>query len=204
MPEIKSEGEAIARAKKMITGYLKKPKDYPRADVKKLKAELAELVDARNAQAAAKAEMKRIIEEKARKFEALRKTIKEQILNSKFDTADDPVKLSALGLDVAPVRKPRQQPAAPRELEVAGQKPGMVHLKWLHPAVKSGGKVRGYIVRRRELKDGEITGWRPHATVFKNEAKLEDEGRSRAFEYHIVATNETGESDPSNTVAVVV
>ena len=201
---LSKESELLALVSKMITGYTKNKRDYPRADAKRLKAEVADLLSADDALAAAKKEHLRAGKDKKQKLETLRKSVREHIKDSKFDTGDDPEKLRAIGVDTAPKRASNKPPAAPRLLEIADQKPKLVHLKWKLAVRQTGSPALGYIVRRRELKDGNITEWCPHATVFTNEAKLEGEGKGHAYEYLVVATNRAGESDPSNTVAVLV
>jgi len=67
---------------------------------------------------------------------------------------------------------------------------------WKDP--KLGGKPASYIIRRSE--DG--INFQDIKTVTKSEATLVDQPRGKKLWYHVVAINDAGESEPSNTVVM--
>jgi len=80
----------------------------------------------------------------------------------------------------------------------------------------SGGPVRTYIIERRELTidetgDGGIgrgigrgNKWKQTAISLETRALLKGQPRGVQLEYRVRAINKAGQSEPSNTIAVVL
>jgi len=149
------DAEATALAREMVEGYLANPDDFPNADVAALQIALAEYSAASETYAALRAESAAARETKDGKREALRKAMRNQLRTSELDAGDDPKKLRSIGWGTKELPTPLRRPGMVRNLQVVSQAPGTVHLKWKSAAKNSGGAVKTYLVKCRELKEGE-------------------------------------------------
>ena len=68
-------------------------------------------------------------------------------------------------------------------------------------AIADGGAPAAYKVMRRQRPEGP---WSETATAVITEATLVEQPRGAELEYRIIAVNKTGDSEPSNTVMVVL
>ncbi|MCP4644826.1 MAG: fibronectin type III domain-containing protein, partial [bacterium] len=136
-------------------------------------------------------------------FEGL---LKLQIKRSEVDTAADPIQLELLGYAPKATARPVDLPGQPRELRPRAEGAGDVTLEWKSPARGSGGRVRSYLIQRREPAQagGAFGEWHQAGLALKTGIKLAEQPRHRDLEYRILAVNHTGQSPPSNAVAVVL
>ncbi|KKL18971.1 hypothetical protein LCGC14_2470150, partial [marine sediment metagenome] len=104
-----------------------------------------------------------------------------------------------------------EAPGQPLSLKSVDEGAGTLLIEWKRPVRGSGGPVRTYIIERRQLPidetgdgGGDGGGWRQAAISLETKASLKDQPRSVQLEYRVKAINKTGQSPPSNTVAVVL
>jgi len=83
---------------------------------------------------------------------------------------------------------------------------GDVTLEWKSPAGTVGGRVRPYLIERREQPEtgGAFGEWRQVGVALESHIKLEAQPRHRDLEYRVLALNHAGQSPPSNEVPVVL
>ena len=91
------------------------------------------------------------------------------------------------------------KPGQPRVLEAVRQGDTWVFLDWKEPA--DGGKVASYDIQRRELPNGL---WMTVGSSIASEMTLTNQERGKQYEYRVIAKNKAGDSDPSNSVQVVL
>ena len=94
-------------------------------------------------------------------------------------------------------------------LESVDEGAGTLLIEWKRPVRASGGPVRTYIIERRELTIDETgTGrgnkWKQTAISLETRASLKDQPRGVQLECQVKAINKAGQSEPSNTIAVVL
>jgi hypothetical protein len=111
-------------------------------------------------------------------------------------TNGDDGKLKLIGWGGRADPKKLQQPSQPGLFELIKPLDGGGVFDWKIP--KLGGKPASYVVRRSE--DGII--FTDAKTVTKDEAKLENQPRGKKLWYHVIALNDAGESEPSNSVVM--
>ncbi len=129
-----------------------------------------------------------------------------QLKQSEVDTKADPEKLEYIGWSPKSPAHPANVPGQPRNLETVVQGPGTIFLDWKAPARGSGGPVRTYVIERREQPNGggEFSAWTQVSIAIESEITLGGQPRGPQMEYRVKAVNGSGESVPSNTVAVVL
>jgi len=205
MPKFpRREAEVIALVDEMIAGYVANPGLFPSADVPALQAARAAYTTAKENQITAQAELAVAMETKQHSVETLEDVMHLELRKSETDTAADPNNLTFIGWGPKSQPTPSDRPGQPRSLESISQGQGTLHLDWKHPARATGGTVRNYIIERREQEDGDMNAWHTVGTAIETEVQLEGQPRGVSMEYHVVAINVGGKSDPSNTIDVVL
>ena len=111
----------------------------------------------------------------------------------------DDDKLKLIGWAGRKVATPLAIPGQTRLLEAPRQGDGWVFLDWKAPV--DGGKAAAYKIMRREQADGS---WEDVATAVISEATLVEQPRGRELEYRVIGLNRAGQSQPGNTVNVVL
>jgi hypothetical protein len=111
-------------------------------------------------------------------------------------TDGDDAKLKLLGWGGGAASKKLQPPSQPASFEILRPFDGGGFFDWKEP--KLGGIVASYIIRRSE--DG--VKFEQVKTVTDSEATLFDQPRGKKLFYTVVALNDAGESEPSNTVVI--
>lgn len=201
------QARILALAEAMIGGYTEHAAMFPNSDV----ALLQSLRDAYDTTAAAQTEAmataQLATESKQQALTALQAEMKRQLKQSQVDTSDDPEELNYIGWGPRAAEQPLTTPGQPMALKSVSEGAGTLEIGWKRPARGSGGRVRTYIIERRELtidETGDWGRWRQAAISLQTRASLKDQPRGVQLEYRVKAINKAGESQPSNTIAVVL
>ena len=197
----RTEAQTKALAQSMVTGLTANPADFPSppVDPVDLQALLDSLITLTDDQVAAMAIAEQATETKAAGLEELVTAMKADLRYAEDAVNYDDAKLTALGWGGRAAATALEVPGQPRSLEAPNQGEGWVFLDWKKPA--DGGKVAAYKIERRERTASD---WTLVSMAVESEATLNNQERGKDWEYRVIATNKTGESVPSNTVAVVL
>ena len=214
MPEFpKREDEIIGQARDMIGGYTTDPGVFSHANVAGLQAALAAYEAAKADQTQKRAEAQLATEQKADRLADLVALMRVELKQSEVDTAGDPEQLGLIRWAPRATAKPVDAPGQPRELRSDLETADTVRLVWRSPAAGTGGRVRTYVIERRErpeFVDDEMPGdttftpWRQVELAFDPTMTLEAQPRGQQLEYRVIAHNRGGPSPPTNTVEVVL
>ena len=199
------EPDAVALADAMIAGFQQNPSVFPHADVPGLQALRAAYQTAKNAQLDAEAKAVLVTEAKDGVLTTLEDLMKVQLRQSEVDVASDQEKLGLIGWGPKAPAQPSNPPGQPRNLDPVVQGPGILFLDWKAPAPGPGGRVRTYLVERREqVSGGAFNEWHQVGVALDSELTLTDQPRNVQLEYRVIAVNNGGNSVPSNTADVVL
>jgi len=199
------EPDAVALADAMIAGFQQNPSVFPHADVPGLQALRAAYQTAKNAQLDAEAKAVLVTEAKDGVLTTLEDLMKVQLRQSEVDVASDQEKLGLIGWGPKAPAQPSNPPGQPRNLDPVVQGPGILFLDWKAPAPGPGGRVRTYLIERREqVSGGAFNEWHQVGVALDSELTLTDQPRNVQLEYRVIAVNNGGNSLPSNTAAVVL
>ncbi len=201
----KREADAVALADAMIAGFQQNPTVFTHADVPGMQALRATYQTKKNEQLDAEAKAQLMTEAKEQALVVLEDLMKIQLRQSEVDTSDDPVKLAMIGWGPKAPAQPSNAPGQPRNLDPVVQGPSTVFLDWKQPAPGPGGRVRTYLIERREqVSAGAFNEWHQVAIALEHNSTLTEQPRNIQLEYRIIAVNNGGNSLPSNTAAVVL
>ena len=201
----KREADAVALADAMIAGFQQNPSVFPHADMPGLQALRTAYQTTKNAQLDAEAKALLVTEGKDQALTTLEDLMKNQIRQSEVDTSDDPAKLALIGWGPRAPAQPSNPPGQPRNLDPVVQGPGILFLDWKAPAPGPGGRVRTYLIERREqVSAGAFNEWHQIAIALEHNLTLTDQPRNVQLEYRVIAVNNGGNSEPSNTADVVL
>jgi len=197
----RTEAEIKALAQNIVTGLAENAADFPAppvpsADLQALRTSFVTLCDE---QVAAMAAAEQATETKVAGLEELVTAMKADLRYAEDAVNYDDAKLTALGWGGKAVPTALEVPGQPRSLEAPRQGEGWIFLDWKKPA--DGGVVAAYKIERRERPTGD---WMLVSMAIESEATLNNQERSKDFEYRIIGTNKAGEGVPSNTVAAVL
>ena len=205
------QAQILALAEAMIGGYTEHAALFPNADAPLLQSVRDAYNSAAAAQTDAMAAAQLATETKQAALAQLQADIKRQLKQSQIDTAANPENLNYIGWGPRASAKSIEAPGQPLKLKSIDEGAGTLVIEWKRPARGSGGPVRTYIIERRELTidetmdDGGDRGrWRQAAISLETSASLKDQPRGVQLEYRVKAINKSGQSPPSNTVAVVL
>jgi len=197
----RTESEIKALAQNIVTGLAANAADFaapPVASVA-LQALLDSFITLCDEQVAALSAAEQVTQTKAAGLEELITAMKADLRYAEDAVNYDDAKLTALGWGGKSAATALEVPGQPRSLEVPRQGEGWIFLDWKKPA--DGGAVAAYKIERRERPTGE---WMLVNMAIESEATLNNQERTKDWEYRIIATNKSGESIPSNTVAAVL
>lgn len=202
----KAEADISALAMSMMAGYGTHAADFPSADVAGLSTAFGTYVSSKNSQIDAMAAAQVATEAKHVAFDALEEIMRTELKKSEVDVSNDSEKLEYIGWGPKSAPQPSSPPGQPRNLETVIQGPGTLFLDWKAPVRGSGGTVRTYVIERREqpVGGGEFGSWTQIGIAIESEVTLTGQSRGPQLEYRVKAINVSGESVPSNTVAVVL
>jgi len=101
---------------------------------------------------------------------------------------------------------PVARPGQPRELRSIKEDADKLTLQWKSPARTDGGRVRTYLVERREqaAEGAAFDDWRQVGVALETNITLEAQPRHRDLEYRVTAMNHAGQGLPSNALPVVL
>lgn len=201
------QAEIMALTEAMIGGYTEHPALFPSADVALVQSVRDAYYAAAAAQTEAVAKARIATEAKQAALAEVQTVIKRQLKLSQTDNPASPENLKYIGWGPRAAAQPIEPPGQPMGLKSVDEGAGTLLIEWKRPARGSGGSVRTYIIERRELSHaagGQPSQWRQEAIALETTAQLEDQPRATQLEYRIKAVNKAGESEPSNTIAVVL
>ena len=205
------QAQILALAEAMIGGYTEHAALFPNADAPLLQSLRDAYSTATAAQTEAMAKAQIATEAKQAALTQLQAVIKRQLKQSQIDTAANPDNLKYIGWGPRASAQSIEAPGQPLTLKSIDEGAGTLLIEWKRPARGSGGPVRTYIIERRELTidetgdDGGNRGrWRQAAISLETRASLKKQPRGAQLEYRVKAINKTGESESSNTIAVVL
>lgn len=206
MPEFpKNEADITALAGDMIAGYLAQPALFPHADVAEVQAALAAF-EAR-AYEKQEAHAKAMLATKAKEaaMGALVQVMRKQLRQSEADAAAAPETLEFIAWGPRAAPEAATAPGEPTDLRSVAEDATSVTLKWKSPAPGTGGRVRTYVLERREHAPGQaFSAWHQIGVALSAKAALTDQPRGIQLEYRVIAVNSGGASTPSNVAAVVL
>jgi hypothetical protein len=201
----RTEAEIVTLAQAIVSGMgpgTNGPNpNYPSPPV--TTADLTTLIDeyttARNAAIAGQATAEQATADKDLKLTALIDGMKSDIRYAENTVNFDDEKLKLIGWGGRRAPTALMAPGQPLMLEARSQGEGIVAFTWKAPV--DGGRPSAYRIIRRERPAGP---WGDVGTAVVTEASLLDQPRGKEFEYRVIAVNKAGESEPSNTVLVVL
>jgi hypothetical protein len=198
------EADILALVTQMIAGKQAHPTDFPHLTGPTLTVHRNNYIAARDAQTNAYAAAQLATKEKLAALKSLEEVMKNKLKQTEVDVAGDPEKLGYLGWGPKVVPQPADSPGQPNNLRSINQGRVSVTLEWDSPTC--GGTVRNYIIQRRcqQTTDGEFGPWKLIATALQNRITLTNQPQKSTLEYRVKAVNTSGESMPSNVIAVVL
>jgi hypothetical protein len=204
MPKFpKTEAEVVALADAMIAGYTAHAADFPSVTVAQLSTALSNYKNQRQTQEDKRSQAQIATVTKDERLELLTELMKNDLKLSEVDVTDDPEKLYEIGWGPKADPQPIAAPGSPTDLHPIAEGQGTLWLEWDKPA--NGGPVRNYIIeRRQQAEGGEFGAWTLVQTTYDCEINLTDQPVEIRVEYRVKASNEAGESMPSNSVSVVL
>ncbi|MEN6385119.1 MAG: fibronectin type III domain-containing protein [Phycisphaerales bacterium] len=197
----RTESEVVILAESLVAGFTANAVTYPAPPITilNLNSLKTDFIAAQNDLIAAQASAEQATAAKREVFDVLVEAMKSNIRYAENTVNFDDDKLKLIGWAGRKEKTALAVPGQPRLLEAPKQGEGWVFLDWKAPA--DGGKPNAYKVMRRERPEG---AWQEVATAIDSEATLVEQPRGKELEYRIVAINKSGESEPSNTVMVVL
>ncbi len=201
-----SEADITILASRMMAGYSSHAADFPNSDVAGLSADFSTYHTAKTAQADAIAVAQVATEAKNTALDAAIEKMRAELKQSEVDTGNDSEKLEYIGWGPKSTPQPSDPPGQPRNLDPVVQGPGTLFLDWKSPVRGSGGSVRTYLIERRDAPagGGEFGDWQQVAIAMESEVTVINQPRGIQLEYRVKGVNVGGQSDPSNTAAVVL
>ncbi|MGD0785258.1 MAG: fibronectin type III domain-containing protein [Sedimentisphaerales bacterium] len=205
MPQFPNkEADVVALAETMVAGLTTHAADFPSVTVATLQTALTNYKNQRQTQENAKSQAQIATVTKDEKLDALVELMKNDLMLSQVDVANDPQKLTEIGWGPRSQPQPIEAPASPTELHPIAEGQGTIWLQWEKPA--NGGPVWNYTIERRQQAQtgGDFGPWTLANTTYNCEINLADQPENVRLEYRVKAANTAGESLPSNSVSVVL
>lgn len=196
----KTEAEVRTLAQHIITGLPGNP-DFPSPPVaaNNLEDLLTAFSTRSDIRVAAQATAQQATEAKHTAFDDLTLAMISVLRYAENTVHGNDAKLAALGWSGKAAPTSLDAPGQPRSLEAPHQGWGWLILDWKPPA--EGGAVASYKIERRQLP-GET--WETVGMSLETEMTLNNQERSKEWEYRVIAVNKAGEGAPSNTAAAVL
>ena len=199
------QAKKLALAEAMIGGYTEHPGLFPSADVPLLQSMRDAYNTATAAQTEAIAAAHLATEARQAALAQFDAVIRRQLKLSQTDNTANPENLNYIGWGPRAAAQSIEAPGQPLSLKSIDEGAGTLLIKWRRPARGSGGRVRTYIIERREpTTDERFDEWRQAGISLETKASLKDQPRGVQLEYRVKAINKGGQSHPTNTIAVVL
>ena len=207
------QARKLALAEAMIGGYADHAGLFPSADVALLQSVRDAYCDATAVQIEAIARARLATEARQAAVAQMDAVMQRQLKLSQTDNTANPDNLKYIGWGPRAAARSIEPPGQPMKLESIDEGAGtLLIIEWKRPVRGSGGPVKIYIIERRDLTidetgDGGIgrgNKWKQTAISLETTASLKDQPRGIQLEYRVKALNKAGQSEPSNTIAVVL
>jgi hypothetical protein len=205
MPEFPTnEKQVLILGNRMLRGFFAHSVAFPSIDKIKFLQTIKGYRSARESSLQTKAQAKMATIAKQDSLSQLKQIMKNCLKKSEVDVAGNPEKLAQIGWEPLKIPQSIEGPGQPNNLRSANQGRGNLTLEWDRPIY--GGAVRNYIIQRRRQQktDGEFGPWKLTATALQNYITLTNQPQKSTLEYHVKAVNISGESSPSNVIAVIL
>ncbi|MBI9082753.1 MAG: fibronectin type III domain-containing protein [Desulfobacterales bacterium] len=196
-----TEAEIIVAAQAIIGGLTGNPTVFPTPPVSAvdLQAVLDSFVGLCDQVNANEVAGKQLTLTKQGGLEELTDAMKADYSYGETATAPSYEQLPLIGWDKRKTPSAPAVPGIPRNFEATRQGEGWVFLDWKSPA--DGGAVVSYQVERRERPTGD---WVIAGMALKSEIMLVSQERGKDLEYRVIPVNNSGQGEPSATIAVVL
>jgi hypothetical protein len=194
-----TEDSVLILANRVIAGLTLAGGDFPNVSIVNLEAAVNELNSANNQCQMIRSAAKQATNTKNEKANALRSTLRKALDQA---TLDNPLKLSELGWSLPAPPSRLQKPDMADNLTAIWQGDHEVSLVWDKP--KSGGKVAAYILQRQIFEEGLWSNWHMVQFFYDNAATITNQPTGVKMRYQIIASNDAGQSNPSNMISVVL
>jgi hypothetical protein len=197
----KTEADIIVAAQALIGGLTANPTVFPAPPVTalELQAQLDSVLGICDEVNAHEAAGKMLTLTKQGAYEELCDGMKGVYGYAETAVAPNYDQLLLIGREIRKTPSAPDIPGIPRNFEATRQGEGWVFLDWKSPA--DGGAVVSYQVERRERPTGD---WGIVGMALQSEIMLVNQERAKDLEYRVIPVNNTGQGEPSTTVAVVL
>ncbi len=198
----RQHAEVVGLVDNIISGVSEHPEIFTLCDAGVLQAKRIKFEQDSAALLDAQSKVAIAASAKLESFRQLQQEMKNQIKLGTVDTCGNPTELSFIGWGTK--REPQQIdiPSSPTNLRITAQgDKGMLCLVWDKP--RGGGPVRSFIIERKQF-NGNWSEWQFAGTSYNSDVKLTKQPIGIKLEYQVRAGNSSGQSYPSNTVAVVL
>jgi hypothetical protein len=125
--------------------------------------------------------------------------MKDDLKYAEIVAGDNEGKLKDLGWGGRRSANKLAAPSRPRDPEVVRSGKGWVFLDWKFPT--EGGDAAAYKVQCSRPEEGT---WKDVGASIETQLMVNDQERGVDLQFHVIAMNRAGESDPSNIVRVTL
>ena len=125
--------------------------------------------------------------------------MKDDLKYAEIVAGDNQGKLHDLGWGGRRDGNKLEVPSRPRDLEVVRSGKGWVFLDWKFPT--EGGEAAAYKVQASRPEEGS---WKDVGACIETELLVNDQERSVDLQFHVIAMNRAGQSEPSNIIRVTL
>jgi len=206
----RQQAEVVGLVDNIINGVSEHPEIFTLCDANALQEKRNKFEQDGLALAEAESRVAIAAAAKLESFRQLQEEMKNQIKLGVVNTRYNPEQLVYIGWGTK--RDPQQIeiPSSPVNLRITAQgteggpEPdnGMLCFVW-DKGRTNGGPVRSYIIERKQF-NGDWSQWQFADTSYNNEIKLTKQPIGIKLWYQVRAGNASGQSGPTNTVAVVL
>ncbi len=125
--------------------------------------------------------------------------MKDDLKYAEIVAGDNDGKLNELGWGGRSSANKLDVPSRPRDLEVVRSGKGWVFLDWKFPT--EGGEAAAYKVQCSRPEEGE---WKDVGACVETQLLVNKQERGVDLQFHVIALNRAGESEPSNIIRVTL
>ena len=194
-----TETNVLQLANNVVAGLTMHGADFPNVSQLDLETAIADFEGAANSCQLARAAAKGLTVSKDEKYQALSALLKKSLAQA---TIDNPTKLDEIGWSLPSPRTPLAAPGMATNLASSFQGDGEISLKWDKPT--TGGKVATYILQSQVYAEGQWSNWQMVNFFYDHEVTITGQPTGVKINYRVIASNDAGQSNPSNTITVVL